>query len=61
MNLSLKKSSPADAAPKHVIDEYKHKAQTIRCTCGWHGSCAAAPGQASAWNAHLLEMRGPKR
>ena len=25
---------------KHVIDEYKHQAQTITCTCGWHGSSA---------------------
>ncbi len=61
MNLSLKKSAPADEPMKHVIDEYKHKAQTITCTCGWHGSSAAAPGQASEWNVHLLEMRGPKR
>ena len=27
---------------KHVIDEYKHQAQTITCTCGWHGSSATS-------------------
>ena len=23
---------------KHVIAEYKHRAQTVTCVCGWHGS-----------------------
>jgi hypothetical protein len=46
---------------KHVIDEYKHQAQTITCTCGWHGSSAAIDRGGSEWTAHLLEVRGKKR
>ena len=62
MNLSLTKKSSTTAEPlKHVIDEYKHKTQTVTCMCGWQGSSAATNGQQSDWSAHLLEMRGPKR
>ena len=46
---------------KHVIDEYKHQAQTITCTCGWHGSSATIDRGGSEWTAHLLEVRGKKR
>jgi hypothetical protein len=46
---------------KHVIDEYKHQAQTITCTCGWHGSSAASDRGGSEWTAHLFEVRGKKR
>ena len=38
---------------KHVIDEYKHQAQTITCTCGWHGSSATIDRGGSEWTAHL--------
>ena len=48
---------PPDAPLKHVIAEYKHKAQTVTCVCGWHGSTAAPAGQPSAWNAHVAEHR----
>ena len=34
------KPAAANEPFKHVIDEYKHQAQTITCTCGWHGSSA---------------------
>ena len=46
---------------KHVIDEYKHQAQTITCTCGWHGSSATLDRGGSEWTAHLIEVRGKKR
>jgi hypothetical protein len=46
---------------KHVIDEYKHQAQTITCTCGWHGSSATVDRSGSQWTAHLFEVRGKKR
>ncbi len=46
---------------KHVIDEYKHREQTVTCVCGWHGSSVAIDGQASAWTAHLISVRGKKR
>ncbi|HEY6057219.1 MAG TPA: hypothetical protein VIV06_04265 [Candidatus Limnocylindrales bacterium] len=43
--------------PAHVIEEYRHRAQTITCTCGWHGSCASPDGRTSDWKTHLAEMR----
>lgn len=46
---------------KHVIDEYKHRDQTVTCVCGWHGSSATPDGQPSEWNAHLFLVRGKKR
>jgi hypothetical protein len=53
---------PAIPEPfKHVIDEYKHQAQTITCTCGWHGSSASPDGRGSEWTQHLFEVRGKKR
>lgn len=53
---------PATPEPfKHVIDEYKHQAQTITCTCGWHGSSATLDRGGSEWTAHLFEVRGKKR
>ena len=51
----------ADVPFKHVIDEYKHQAQTITCTCGWHGSSASTERGGSEWTAHLIEVRGKKR
>ena len=51
----------SDEPFKHVIDEYKHQAQTITCTCGWHGSSATIDRGGSEWTAHLLEVRGKKR
>ncbi len=54
-------AKPADEPLKHVIAEYKHQAQTITCTCGWHGSSAAIDRGGSEWTAHLFEVRGKKR
>ena len=47
---------------KHVIDQYKHREQTVTCVCGWHGSSASLDGSTtSPWTAHLVEVRGKKR
>jgi hypothetical protein len=43
---------------KHVIDEYRHKAQTVTCLCGWHGSTASVLGEPSDWALHVKENRG---
>ena len=64
MNLNLKRNMPADPTPdaaRHVIDEYRHRAQTVTCTCGWHGSSASTDRGGSEWTAHLIEVRGKKR
>jgi hypothetical protein len=64
MNLNLKRNTPADAAPdaaRHVIDEYRHRAQTVTCTCGWHGSTASADGRTSDWSRHVAENRRSTR
>ena len=55
------KPAVANEPFKHVIDEYKHQAQTITCTCGWHGSSATIDRGGSEWTAHLFEVRGKKR
>ncbi len=57
----LKPATPANEPFKHVIDEYKHRDQTITCTCGWHGSSATIDRTGSEWTAHLFEVRGKKR
>jgi len=57
----LKPANPIAEPFKHVIDEYKHRDQTVTCVCGWHGSSATPDGQPSEWNAHLFLVRGKKR
>ena len=62
MNSRPPVKSPTTVEPfKHVIDKYKHQAQTITCTCGWHGSSASPDGRGSEWTQHLFEVRGKKR
>lgn len=64
MNLNLKRNMPADPTPdaaRHVIDEYRHRAQTVTCTCGWHGSTASADGRTSEWSRHVAENRRSTR
>jgi hypothetical protein len=47
---------------KHVIEEYKHRAQTVTCVCGWHGSTETLPGQrTSEWSLHVAANRPRKR
>jgi hypothetical protein len=62
MNLNLRPPVPSNALFRHVIEQYKHRAQEITCTCGWHGSCASPDGQPSEWKAHLAATRsGPAK
>jgi hypothetical protein len=60
MSHPLKRPPVADAPLKHVIAEYKHRAQTVTCVCGWHGSTAAPAGGQSEWSGHVAAHR-PKR
>jgi hypothetical protein len=46
-----------DAVDRHVIEEYKHREQTVTCVCGWHGSTAAAPSERSDWQLHVAQYR----
>ncbi len=43
--------------PKHVIAEYKHRAQTVTCVCGWQGSSAAPDTRTSEWSLHVAANR----
>jgi len=47
----------ADEPFRHLIDEYKHRYQTVTCTCGWHGSSASPDGRTSEWKDHLAATR----
>jgi hypothetical protein len=49
-----------EVLPRHVIDEYTHKSQVVRCECGWTGSSASPDGRPSAWKRHVAESKGPK-
>lgn len=42
---------------KHVIAEYKHKAQQVTCVCGWEGSSASPDGRTSDWSRHVAASR----
>jgi hypothetical protein len=44
-----------------VIDEYKHREQTITCVCGWHGSSATNATGGSEWTAHLNQFRTKRK
>ena len=61
MNPNLPHKPPTAEPLKHVIAEYKHRAETVTCVCGWFGSSSAVDGGPSQWNAHLVEMRGGKK
>jgi hypothetical protein len=54
-------AQPATEPLKHVIAEYKHQAQTITCTCGWHGRSSSPDGRTSEWTAHLAANRTKPR
>jgi hypothetical protein len=45
---------------KHVIAEYKHRAQAVTCVCGWQGSTATTDGRHSDWSDHVAANR-PRR
>jgi hypothetical protein len=50
-----------DAPQKHVIDEYRHRAQLVTCVCGWHGSTAMDRGEKSPWDQHKASFRVARR
>jgi hypothetical protein len=51
---------PDEGPLKHVIAEYKHRAQTVTCVCGWEGSTVLADGRTSEWSRHVAENRGKR-
>jgi hypothetical protein len=50
---------PRDDENRHVIEQYRHRIQTVTCTCGWEGSSASPDGITSEWKAHLASTRPP--
>ncbi|HYK96706.1 MAG TPA: hypothetical protein VE011_12715 [Candidatus Dormibacteraeota bacterium] len=44
-----------------MIDQYKHREQTITCVCGWHGSCATNATGGSDWTTHLNQFRTKRK
>jgi hypothetical protein len=46
--------------PRHVIEEYTHRSQVVRCECGWIGSSASPNGTPSAWKRHVAQFKGGK-
>jgi hypothetical protein len=60
MSPSYRLTRPArpDAPRRHVIEEYRHRAQTVTCACGWHGSTAPLPDGTSDWSKHVSANRG---
>jgi hypothetical protein len=53
--------TPVDQPQRHVIAEYKHRAQTVTCECGWYGSTATIPGERSPWQSHVADNRPVRR
>lgn len=47
----------ADEPFRHLIDEYRHREQTVICTCGWSGSSASPDGRTSDWKDHLTAAK----
>jgi hypothetical protein len=51
-------ASAADDVPlKHVIAEYRHRAQSVTCVCGWEGSTETTDGRTSPWSRHVAANR----
>lgn len=62
--LSLTRPANRSGEPeplRHVIDQYKHREQTITCVCGWHGSCATNSTGGSDWTTHLNQFRTKRK
>jgi hypothetical protein len=55
--LRPKLSVPPDQPPKHVIEEYRHRAQQVTCVCGWQGSTAGDGGGPSPWTLHVRQYK----
>jgi hypothetical protein len=54
------KPVPPALPPRHVIDEYTHRIQFVRCVCGWTGSSAGDRSGPSDWSRHVAESRAGK-
>lgn len=62
--LSLSRPTNRNGEPeplRHVIDQYKHREQTITCVCGWHGSSATNSTGGSDWTTHLNQFRTKRK
>jgi hypothetical protein len=56
--LPLRRSTPPVEEKKHVIAEYRHRAQEVTCVCGWIGSSSLmADGRTSDWSRHVAAYR----
>jgi len=55
--LPSRRPNPEPDRIRHVIAEYKHRAQRITCVCGWTGSSEMLDGRTSEWSRHVSEMR----
>lgn len=58
--MTLRRNTPparVEEPLRHVIAEYKHRAQMVTCECGWVGSTASPFGERSPWQEHLAEHR----
>jgi hypothetical protein len=51
------KPGPKFAPPQHVIEQYTHRTQEVRCICGWAGSSATTGLGPSEWTRHVTEFR----
>ncbi len=49
--------APETVPFKHVIEEYRHRAQLVTCVCGWQGSTASPLGERSDWATHVRESK----
>ncbi len=57
----INRSPAIEQQPKHVIAEYKHRAQTVTCVCGWKGSSASVDARPSEWSGHIATYRTTRR
>jgi len=57
---SRPKPGPPECLPRHVIEQYTHRVQIVRCVCGWTGSSAADRSKPSDWSRHVAEFRAGK-
>jgi hypothetical protein len=48
---------PEDAPFRHLIAQYVHRLQAVRCTCGFEGSSASPDGKPSEWDRHIRANR----
>jgi hypothetical protein len=57
---SRPRPGPSKCPPRHVIEQYTHRVQIVRCVCGWTGSSATDRSGPSDWTRHVAEFRAGK-